>query len=128
MENRNYRVIEILSDNSILINYGRDHGANENDQVRVISIGPEIIDPETKENLGTLDTVKADLTIVTAYNKFSLCQDIEEVTKNTLVNPLSQFQTTYTKVKIINVNEKSISNIKPPNDYKINIGDKVEIL
>lgn len=52
-----YRVIEILNAYSILINYGFDNGAKENDMVRIISTGPEIKDPETGEVLGTLDFI-----------------------------------------------------------------------
>ncbi len=123
-----YRVIEILDEHSVLINYGRNQGADEDEQVRIISIGPEIIDPQTNETLGTLDSIKAKLTIVTTYDKFSLCKKIETTTRNALMSPLSQFETTTTKIKVLNVDESSISNKKVPSDTVIKVGDKVEIL
>jgi len=123
-----YRVIEILDEYSILINYGREHGANEDDEVRIVSTGPEIVDPVTKESLGTLDSIKSTLTIVTVYDKFSLCKKIITTTKNVLVSPLSQFQTTTKTSKLINVDKDSISNKTTPDDTIIKIGDMVEIL
>lgn len=128
MSNNDYRVIEILDEYSILINYGAEDGATENDKIRIVSIGPEVIDPETNETLGTLDSIKSTLTIVTAYNKFSLCKKVEVATKNILANPLSQFQTTSKTTKSLNIDKSSISNKKAPDDDVIKIGDKVEII
>lgn len=128
MPNDGHRVIEILDEYSILVNYGRDHGAEEGDEIRVIATGPEVIDPVTNEVLGTLDSVKATLTIAVAYRKFSLCKKIETITKNVLISPISQFQTTTKTIKPIEVDEKSITNKKAPDDKIIKIGDKIEII
>lgn len=123
-----FRVIEILDEYSILINYGNDEGACEGDEIRIISTGPEVKDPETGETLGTLDSIKSELTIVTTYNKFSLCKKIEITTNNILTNPLSQFQTTSTQAKPLDIDKSSISNKQIPNDTVINVGDLVEIM
>lgn len=128
MSEDNFRVVEILDEYSILINYGRNDGAEEDDIVRIISIGPKVTDPITKENLGTLDSIKATLTIVHVYDGFSLCKNVVTLTKNLLVSPLSQFQTELKENKPINVDKGNISNKKPPNDKTIKIGDIVEIL
>lgn len=123
-----YRVIEILDDKSVLINYGRNHGANEGKDIRVIAIGPEVRDPETDRVLGTLDHIKATLTIEVVYENFSLCKNIEITSRNTLMSPLSQFQSITKSIKKLNVNEDSITNKKPPEDYVINVGDIVETI
>lgn len=128
MPEGNFRVIEILDEYSILINYGKDDGANEDDEIRIISIGPEVIDPVTGKNLGTLDSIKSTLTIVTVYEKFSLCKKIKTTTKNILISPISQFQTTSKESRPINVDKNSISNRKSPDDKVIKVGDMVEIL
>lgn len=128
MPNDYYRVIEIIDEYSILINYGRDDGANEDDKVRIIGIGPKIIDPETREELGTLDLIKATLTITTTYDKFSLCEKVETTTKNILISPLSQFQTTSKITKPLKVDKEKISNKKTPSDTTIKIGDKVKVI
>jgi hypothetical protein len=123
-----YRAIEIIDNYSLLINYGSSEGANKGDEVRVIAIGPEIIDPSTGDLLGTLDKVKAELTIATVYGHFSVCQKIESVTKNSLLNPLAQLQITVLERKPLNVEEKDITNKIPPKDSMIRPGDIVEIL
>jgi len=128
MSEDNFRVIEILDEYSILINYGRTEGASEGDRIRIISKGPEIIDPVTNEILGTLDSIKSSLTLATVYDKFSLCQKIVTTTKSILVNPLSQFQTTSKTIESINIDKSQISDKKLPGDNKIKIGDLVEIL
>ena len=61
MDKEYYRVIEIIDEYSILINYGSLNGASKGDEVRIIAIGPEVIDPISKSSLGTLDKVKAEL-------------------------------------------------------------------
>lgn len=128
MSQYNIRVIEIIDEYSIIINYGIDDGASEGDKIRIISIGPEVIDPETEELLGTLDFIKDVLTITTAYDKFSLCKKIETTTTNVLSSPLTQFNKITKEAKSINVDKKNISNKKFSNDKIIKIGDKVEIL
>jgi len=123
-----YRVIEIVDEYSILINYGNNESASEGEEIRIISTGPEVKDPATGETLGTLDSIKSELTIVTTYDNFSLCKKVEKTTKNILANPLSQFQTTSIQVKPLDVDVNSISNKKAPNDKIIKVGDLVEIL
>jgi hypothetical protein len=128
MDKEYYRVIEIIDEYSILINYGSLNGASKGDEVRIIAIGAEVIDPISKSSLGTLDKVKAELTIVTVYDNFSVCQQIENVTKNSLLSPLAQLQITVREKKMLNVEEKDISNKVLPTDSKIRLGDYVEIL
>ena len=124
----NYRVIEILDEYSILINYGRDEGAAEDDEVRIICTGPEVIDPLTGANIGTLDFIKANLTITTAYSKFSICKKIKTTISNPLLSPLSQFQSTSKTPRPLDIDKSKISNKKIPNNTTIEIGDLVEVL
>ncbi len=128
MENAAYRVIEILDKHSVLINYGSNDGAKKGEEIRVIAKGPEVKDPVTDELLGTLDKVKEELTIVTAYERFSLCKKIEVSTRNILINPLTQFQHTTTEIVELKIDEKDASNRKLPKDTTIKVGDIIEIL
>lgn len=128
MANRDYKVVEIINEYSILINYGSLNGAEKGDEIRVIAIGPEITDPITEENLGTMDLIKSNMTIVTVYEKFSLCQNIKESVVNSLLNPLSQLQITKREKTSLNVDEKDITHRELPNDTTIRPGDIVEIL
>lgn len=128
MSDYEFKVIEIIDEFSILINYGRDDGAYEGDEIRVLSIGDEVVDPETKESLGTLDFVKDTLTIAIAYDSFSLCQKIETSHINVLTSPLSQFSKTTKEVKALNVDEKDFSHKSFSKEKTIKVGDTIEIL
>lgn len=128
MSKHNIRVIEILDENSIVINYGRNNGAKEDDRIRVVEIGPKIIDPYINKSLGTLDSVKATLSLTTVYERFSVCKKIEIKTTNLLTSPLNQFQSTVKTEKTLNVDKNEISYKKAPNNKVIKIGDSVEIL
>lgn len=58
---KEYRVIEILNKNELLINYGSNQGASVGRKVTITIKGEEITDPETNEILGTLDIIKGNL-------------------------------------------------------------------
>jgi|ASRL01.1.fsa_nt_gi hypothetical protein len=118
-----YRVIEILDTTSLIINYGKIDGANKNDKIRIVEIGEEIIDPETKESLGTLDSIKAELTIDTVYDNFSVCKDISTFTHNALLSPMNQFQKTSRTIHELNVDSSKVSNRKVPSNKIIKVGD-----
>ena len=67
------KVIKILDNYSILINYGRTKGATVGENVQIVEIGPEIIDPDSGESLGTLDHIKDVLQIQEVFDEFSIC-------------------------------------------------------
>lgn len=57
--NLEIHVIKVINPYTIVINYGSEHGINEYQKFLIYSIDPEpLIDPITKENLGTLEIVK----------------------------------------------------------------------
>lgn len=125
---KHYNVIKILDSQSILINYGKYHGAKIGDQLRIIVIGPEVKDPNTDSIIGTLDGVKDTLSIISVYDNFSLCKKIVKYTKNALAGPLISFNTTVEKVLDLNVDKTQISALEVPEDKIIQVGDLVEIM
>lgn len=124
----NYRIIEIMDEYSIIINYGRKDGAKENESVRIYAIGPEVKDPTTGTVLGTLDAIKARLSIITVYDHFSICRKVETKVSNVLMSPMSQFQTTTKMAVRLNVRKEDISSKQPPQDDEIKVGDLVKIV
>lgn len=120
------KVIAILDKYTILIDYGRSDGASLKDLVRVVQRGPSVV----YEGLeyGTLDNIKAELTIKTIYNNFSLCKNSK--TSNAIMKNFSQSMLSFydTQHEELNVNEKEIENLKAPNDKTINLGDLVEVI
>lgn len=116
-----YKVIEIVNQNTLLIDYGFSAGAQKGDCMRIIAIGePVIIDGE---NYGTLDTVKDFVEVVTPYEKFSVCQKITRTVNNPLT-PLFALQKTMTKLNPLNVDPNSMSHRKiPTGNSIIQVGD-----
>jgi len=122
-----FYVIKILDKKSVLIDYGRKHGAKKNDTVRVIVRGPEVLDLDGNV-LGTFDAVKTELTLVTVYDQFSLCRKIRTYTRNALVSPLTAFTTTTSEEIELNVDNSEISDISVAFENTIRVGDLIEIL
>lgn len=123
-----YKVIQIIDDYSVLINYGRNNGAIIDTQVQIIEIGPDIKDPDTDKVLGTFDHIKANLTITEVYDNFSLCQKKKTRAVVSFVNPLTDFNNLIVENVKLNVDPKQISNIKRPDNDVIQVGDTVIIL
>lgn len=120
------KVIAILDKYTILIDYGRSDGASLKDLVRVVQRGPSVVYDGLE--YGTLDNIKAELTIKTIYNNFSLCKNSK--TSNAIMKNFSQSMLSFydTQHEELNVNEKEIENLKAPNDKIINLGDLVEVI
>ena len=121
MLERSYKVIEIVNQNTLLIDYGFSNGAQKGDSLRIITTGePVIIDGK---DYGTLDTVKDIVEVVIPYEKFSVCQKITRTANNPLA-PLFALQKTMTKLNPLNVDPDSISHRKIPiGNQTIQVGD-----
>lgn len=61
----------------VVINKGRNAGIERGDQFLVFHRGPEIIDPETKESLGTLELLRGRGKITQVEDKFSVLESLE---------------------------------------------------
>ena len=117
-----YKVIKIISDTQILINAGANFKLKLGDSLDILTIGEEIIDPDTKQSLGTLDTIKATVEIVTLYPKMALCQKVEYETK-TMVQVISNTINTK-KVRRLEIDPSEISG-GLSSDFTLHIGDIV---
>lgn len=124
-----YKVIEIMNEKEIIINYGRMDGAEEKDIIRIYAKGKTVADPDTGEDLGTLDIIKADLEIYIAYEKFSVCRSVVRK-KSNILNPISDvlFTSTSTEYKPIDVDTSAMTNNKTEKGGKILVGDFAEPL
>lgn len=122
-----FKVIEIMNEKELIINYGSNDGANIGDDIRIYSVGEEILDPDTKVSLGTLDIIKDELEIVTVYEKFSICKKLLRTNLGSILNPLVN-RTTVESVEL-NVDKSDVSGRKSYNNPSpIKVGDSVIIL
>ena len=119
----NYRVIKILDDYSILINYGFNQGAKHGDDLRIYIPGEEIIDPVTGKNLGRLDKIKEIVTVSMPYENFSVCKKISNKIIDVL-NPLSaMFEKSIATQHKLNINESEYDSFTIKSKDPIVIGD-----
>ena len=119
-----YKVIRIVDDKTIMINYGLYDKAKKGQKVKVFQKGEDIFDNSIW--LGTLDIIKEDLEIVAVYDAFSLCQKIVYEQPNPYQLLVSSQN--INKVEKLNVDKSEIENLKYKSDEPIKNGDLVKIL
>lgn len=125
MTNReNYKIIKVINEQNIVINAGKDKGLEEGTELEIFTPGEVLVDPETKEELGTLDIVKADIELTTLYEKFSICKNSAYVTTNPIIGIAESFE--QRRRKDLNIDTTEISGYGV-DEYskKIKIGDLV---
>lgn len=116
-----YKVIKIIDDKTIVINAGSENYIKKDDKFEIFEVGKEVFDPDTKESLGTLDTIKIVLTVVTVLPKMCICQKLVKDSTDELTNFMkSNFF--IKKPATLNVDEKEISG-GLSNNSTIKIGD-----
>ena len=121
-----FKVIQIISDKRIVINAGKNE-VQTGDILRVIEKNSEeIVDPDTNEVLGTLDYIKATITVEYVYEHMSICKNYETKT----VNALDPFETLRQRevTSPLNVNLSQITGGYNIDNKLIEIGDLVELL
>jgi hypothetical protein len=119
---KEYKIIEVIDNMTLLINYGFNDGAKKGDTLRIIDKGaPLIIDGI---DYGTFDAVKDIVEVEIPYEKFSLCRNIVYA-KTNFLNPLASFEKTMRSLRPMNVDEKSVSNRELPQPSPIKKGDIV---
>ena len=121
-----FKVIKIISDKRIVINAGKNE-VQTGDILRVIEKNSEeIVDPDTNEVLGTLDYIKATITVEYVYEHMSICKNYETKT----VNAVDPFETLRQRevTSPLNVNLSQITGGYNIDNKLIEIGDLVELL
>ena len=76
-QNKIWRVIKIFDEYHVLVNAGADDEINEGDLLKILGTTGEIIDPETKESLGTLEKVKASVRVIHVQKNMCVAENVE---------------------------------------------------
>lgn len=128
---KTFKVLTIVSEKSILVNYGKEDGAKVGDGLRIVSVGEMIIDPDTKEELGTFDYIKEELEVVFVYPKFSMCSKIAHAKKTNALATLMSKEVSYTaasQIQSLKIDKSECLNIEWQRDPVIHVGDTVTLL
>lgn len=116
-----YRVVKIIDDKHIVINGGTNDYLSIDDKIDIFKIGEEVIDPETSESLGTLDHIKATLTITSIYPNMAVCKLLVNKPSHTFA--LLDMNRTYVSAESLNIDPMEISGGFEGMNKKILLGD-----
>jgi hypothetical protein len=128
------KVIRIISEKKLITNLGEKDGLYRGDEIEIFKeVGEDIIDPETKENLGKYNYVKDTLKVIYVSDKFSICEKPDVYIPNIPILSGSAVnvgmstwrisgQTIITK---LNVDEANIQYLNFEEDNVIRVGDLV---
>lgn len=119
-------VIEIPSNESVIINIGSEDGYEIGDKFIIYEEGPKVIDSKTEKTLGIKTFTKEVVEIVDIYPLFSECQKIIRSRKDipTSVSMMVQGKT-YKETEKLAVEYSQIKNWKIKN-INIQINDPIK--
>lgn len=69
-----YEVVKIVDTENIVINAGKENYIKKGDKFEIFIKGEEIKDLDGKTSLGTLDTVKDIVTVISVLPRMCICQ------------------------------------------------------
>lgn len=123
MSDKKFKVIEIIDNFTILVNYGTKNNAKKGDNIKIFEKGEDVIDPDSKEIIGTLDIFKDTVSVYAAYENFSICKKIENI-YSSILSPLASLGKATDDSSIeINVDPNDFTNKKYHTDAPIKVGD-----
>ena len=119
---KTFKVVKIISEYKVVVNAGSQDLIQEGAELEIFAPGKDIIDPDTGENLGALDYVKAKLYVIDVFPKMCICENYEGERIRTIGNVLSS---TFKEKIPLNVEAKDISGGFEGVSKKIRVGDLV---
>jgi 7-cyano-7-deazaguanine synthase in queuosine biosynthesis len=132
----NYKVVKIVNEYLLVVNYGQKQNAEVGDILEVYQVGEQVLDPDTFDDLGTLDITKGRIKVKNVYEKMSLCESngthrIESSTGQSFVNTISMLTNALSRIeqKALEVNTEQVSGGYNEGDKGlINLSDPVRII
>lgn len=120
------KIAKIISTKQVVVNAGSNVGLKVGDKLEIIDkFGDDpIIDPDTGENLGTLDLVKGTVIVSKVYPHMVIADSPKTSTMANLMQP--NYLPGFTIQKDLNVDPSQITGGFPEtSDQQIHIGDIV---
>lgn len=117
------KVVKIINEHLIVINAGANKGLRKGRKLEIYVPGEPIVDPETNESLGTLDLIKATIVVKDLFEKMSVCENDDSITKSTFSALIALQGTSYPKN--FKVDPLDITGGYSDKDRTIRVGDLV---
>lgn len=117
------KIVKIINEYRVVINAGSNDLIHDGQYLEIFVPGTPIIDPDTGDDLGTLDYIKAKLRVVNVFPRMSVCENRETENTGLLRSFASVLQTQ--EILPLNIDTKEISGGYEGIDKKIHVGDLV---
>lgn len=117
-----YIVTKIIDSKNIVINAGKNNYIKKGDKFEIFVKGDELFDINTKESLGTLDTIKETVTVVTVFQKMCICQKLVKTSPLAIASLAANSLTSKVEAVDLNVDSSQQSG-GFSQDLIIHIGD-----
>ncbi|MCL1807210.1 MAG: hypothetical protein FWG31_05865 [Oscillospiraceae bacterium] len=109
----------------IVVNAGNEQ-LSKGDILEIYETGEEVIDPITKQKLGTLDYIKALVEVVTLYPNMCICENVIKEPRSSLALAATALDFgSGMKSKDLPINAEEISGGLNAQSKKIRVGDLV---
>lgn len=125
------KIVKILDEYNVVINGGTRDNVSINDKFQILDKkGSLVIDPDTGEEIGYLDLIKATVTVTEVQEKMCICTSPKY---NVIDSPFSDIGSMipnfYTvKRDKLNVDNKQITGGLRKSNTPIKIGDSVQLI
>lgn len=121
--NSTIKIAKIINETSFVLNAGANLDINKGDVFKILGEpGQEVIDPDTHEVLGYMDTIKGTITITQVYEKMSIAQTKKETHLDSL-----NFGPLFTREELFVDNSQITGGLNEYSEEPIQIGDKVKL-
>lgn len=121
--NSPYKIVKIINEYRVVVNAGSNDSVHDGDILEVYVPGSEVKDPDTGEDLGTLDYVKAKLRVVDTFPRMCVCENRACQSVFSWADALSSLSGQESLP--LNVDSKDISGGYEGINKKIKVGDLV---
>lgn len=83
------KVVSVLNDEKVVINRGVDHSVRKGQRFIIYASGGEIVDPDTGENLGTLEILKGEGEVEHVQQRMSTLVSCKFEAQEEVIEPIS---------------------------------------
>jgi hypothetical protein len=118
------KVAKILNERELVINLGSKNNVKKQMKFKVLSPNSdEIIDPDSKEKIGTIDRIKVKVEVIEVKDKFSICKTYQYKTASSGLNPL--FNSLQKTPELLKTTETNLPAPLSEDEIYVKIGDRV---
>lgn len=129
--NKTLKIVKILDEYNVIINAGTSNGVLVGNEFQILDKkGSPVIDPDTNEEIGYLDLVKATVQVTEVQEKMCVCTSPEYNIVQAGIFDIQTFNHGFTTKKRdkLNIDNKQITGGLSKSNALIQVGDEVKLV